>query len=87
MPGAAAPVPGAPTPVPPRIPSPRVAPEATPREAPAGAEADEPSPSPSVSTSSAAPAPVLESTEAAPDQAGDVALAAAEPAVKAASCG
>ncbi|MGW4942411.1 expansin EXLX1 family cellulose-binding protein [Actinoplanes sp. NPDC004185] len=45
------------------------------------------SPSPSVTTSSAAPAPVLEATEAAPDQAGDVALAAAEPAVKAASCG
>jgi expansin (peptidoglycan-binding protein) len=43
------------------------------------------SPSPSAAASSAAPPP-LESTEAAPDQT-DVALAAADPAVKAASCG
>jgi expansin (peptidoglycan-binding protein) len=43
-------------------------------------------PSPSVSSSAPA-SPLLEATEAAPDQAEDVALAAAEPAVKAASCG
>ena len=50
------------------------------------------SPSPSASSSasaspSASAAPLLEATEAAPGQADDVALAAAEPAVEAASCG
>ncbi|MFI7541576.1 expansin EXLX1 family cellulose-binding protein [Actinoplanes sp. NPDC049599] len=44
-----------------------------------------PSSSPSASATSVAP-PLLDPTEAAPDQT-DVALAAAEPAVKAASCG
>ena len=50
--------------------------------------AKKPSPSPSVSTAPTTTAALIESAPAAPAQpAGDVALAAAEPAVKAASCG